>query len=194
MDLQEQRLTCLRLALEMGCKADSVVAVASELMTFLTDGMVPSAAKSSPEERSEDAIAACGTALAASEAADLVIGQTEAGTIPAVVAVSTDPLPDSTSSPSEAHAAEPTSAAVAAGTEVAEPALTTTASVASTVGAASAEIVPAPELNRADQPSATRAEETSAPGEGQTAAAQTDVAAMANGAQGEAARAVPTAN
>ena len=121
MDLQEQRLTCLRMALEMGCKADSVVAVANELMTFLNGGE-PSAARSPSEEISEDAIAACGTALAASEAADLVLGQPEAEAgIPATVAVSADALPVPTSSPSEAHAVEPTSAAIAAGTESARP-------------------------------------------------------------------------
>ena len=50
MDLQEQRLTCLRMALEMGCKADLVVAVANELMSFLNGGVGPFAAKSPSEE------------------------------------------------------------------------------------------------------------------------------------------------
>ena len=192
MDLQEKQLTCLRMALEMGCKANSVVAVANELMTFLNGGE-PSAAKSPSEEISEDAIAACGTALAASEAADLVLGQPEAeADIPATVAVSADALPDPTS-PSEAHAVKSTSAAIAAGTEsVAEP--TTTARDASTVIAPTAEVAPVNERSLADQPSAVGAEEASASSKGQTAAPDAEVAVMANGTQGEAARAVPTAN
>jgi hypothetical protein len=196
MDLQEQRLTCLRMALEMGCKADSVVAVANELMTFLTGGVGPSAGTSASEEISEDAIAACGTALAASEAADLGLGQPEVEVgIPATVAVSADALPEPRSSPSEAHAVEPTSAAIAAGTEsVAEPTSTTTASDASTVIAPSAEVAPVNERSLADQPSAVGAEEASASSKGQTAAPDAEVAVMANGTQGEAARAVPTAN
>jgi hypothetical protein len=191
MDLQEQRLTCLRMALEMGCKADSVVAVANELMSFLTSGVGPFAAKSPSEE---DAIAACGTALAASEAADLGLGQPEAEAgIPAAAAVSADALSDPTSSPSEAHAVEPTFAAIAAGTE-SEPTSTTTASDASTVIARSAEVAPVNERSLADQPAAVTAEEASASSKGQTAVPDTEVAAMANGTQGEAARAVPTAN
>src|SRR5262245_56075815 len=71
MDLQEQRLTCLRMALEMGCKADTIVSVATDLLDFLSGGS-PTAAHSPAEEKSEEVIAACGTALAASEAADLV--------------------------------------------------------------------------------------------------------------------------
>ena len=71
MDLQEQRIMCLRIAIDMGCKADAVVGMASELMKFVTNGDVPSVAKSQSEERSADAIAACGTALPAAEAVDL---------------------------------------------------------------------------------------------------------------------------
>ena len=59
------------MALEMGCKADTIVSVATDLLDFLSGGS-PTAAHSPAEEKSEEAIAACGTALAASEAADLV--------------------------------------------------------------------------------------------------------------------------
>ena len=38
MDLQEQRITRLRMAIEMGCKADAVIGLASELMNFVTKG------------------------------------------------------------------------------------------------------------------------------------------------------------
>ena len=43
MDLQEQRISCLRMAVEMGCKADSVFRTANELMGFVTSGAAPSA-------------------------------------------------------------------------------------------------------------------------------------------------------
>src|SRR5258705_10764180 len=108
MDLQEQRITCLRMAIEVGCKADSVVAVASDLRSFVTSGAAPSTVKSQPEEGSADATAACSPALPASETIDPARGQPEtapaaatcepaavADSSPAAVAVSEEPFPES---------------------------------------------------------------------------------------------------
>jgi hypothetical protein len=74
MDLEEQRITCLRMAIDMGCKPDAVIATATELMSFVTGGAAsPPATVAEPQAPDADAIAACGTALPASETADLVL-------------------------------------------------------------------------------------------------------------------------
>ena len=76
MDLQEQRITCLRMAVDMGCKPDAVIATATELMSFVTDGAAsPPTTVAEPQAPVADAIAACGTALPASETAGLVLAQ-----------------------------------------------------------------------------------------------------------------------
>jgi hypothetical protein len=69
MDLQEQRITCLRMAVDMGCKADSVFGLANTLMDFVKSGAVPSAVASAPVAVSEDRTAAPETALELSEIA-----------------------------------------------------------------------------------------------------------------------------
>jgi hypothetical protein len=114
MDLQEQRLTCLRMALEMGCKADSVVSVASDLLAFLSGG-TPAAAASTAEEKSEEVIAACGTALAASEAAELVAQAEPAAAADTPADISREDQPKPASIPCETPAEMP--AAAAADTE-----------------------------------------------------------------------------
>src|SRR5512138_3072576 len=72
MNLQEQRIACLRMAMELGCTADSIVHVARELNAFIDDGTAPAPAEVAAEapvddaaeiERTADAIAACGTVL-----------------------------------------------------------------------------------------------------------------------------------
>ena len=76
MDLQEQRITCLRMAIDMGCKSDAVIATATELMSFVTGSAAsPPATVAEPQAPVADAIAACGTALPASETAGLVLAQ-----------------------------------------------------------------------------------------------------------------------
>ena len=78
MDLQEQRITCLRMAIDMGCKPDAVIATATELMSFVTGGAASQAATvAEPQAPVADAIAACGTALPASETAGLVLAQSK---------------------------------------------------------------------------------------------------------------------
>src|SRR5262245_7631773 len=54
MDLQEQRITCLRMAVDMGSKADSVFTLANNLMGFVTSGAVPSDVASPPMAASVD--------------------------------------------------------------------------------------------------------------------------------------------
>jgi len=61
MDLQEQRITCLQMAVDMGCKADSVFGLASELMGFVTSGAAPSVVKPSPAEVAAHGLGATGT-------------------------------------------------------------------------------------------------------------------------------------
>ena len=62
MDLQEQRISCLQMAVDMGCKADTVFGLASELMGFVTSGVAPSAVRPSPAEEAAHGIAATDTA------------------------------------------------------------------------------------------------------------------------------------
>ena len=61
MDLQEQRITCLQMAVDMGCKADTVFGLASELMGFVTSGVASSAVRPSPAEEAAHGIAATDT-------------------------------------------------------------------------------------------------------------------------------------
>ena len=49
MDLPDQQIACLRMAIEMGCKPDSVVGVAAELMSFIASGAVAPASPAAPE-------------------------------------------------------------------------------------------------------------------------------------------------
>ena len=75
MDLQDQRIACLRMAIEMGCKTDSVVSTAAELMNFITGGVAPTvpAIASATEEANAERIAACGTEVPMTETADLAL-------------------------------------------------------------------------------------------------------------------------
>ena len=41
MNLQDQRMSCIRMAIDMGCKPDAVVFMAKSLMDFVTAGTVP---------------------------------------------------------------------------------------------------------------------------------------------------------
>jgi hypothetical protein len=50
MDLLEQRMACLRMAIEMGCKADTVVVTATALFNFLGGQISPTASSSAVEE------------------------------------------------------------------------------------------------------------------------------------------------
>ena len=59
------------MAIDMGCKADSIVGVATDLMNFITTGATP--APAAREVADAERIAACGTALSISETADLVL-------------------------------------------------------------------------------------------------------------------------
>ena len=74
MDLQDQRIACLRMAIEMGCKPDSVVATATDLMNFITSAAptVPITV-TTPEVSDAERIAACGTEVPMTETADLAL-------------------------------------------------------------------------------------------------------------------------
>jgi|EndMetStandDraft_5_1072996.scaffolds.fasta_scaffold03470_3 hypothetical protein len=179
MDLQEQRLTCLRMALEMGCKSDTIVKVATELQAFLS-GVAPAAANSG-EERSDEVIAACGTALVASEAADLVAQAEPAGAAdaPAAAAISRETLLEPLPTPSEVPAAQEISAAAVAEVAV-EPIPAQT-----TVGVQSGELAPTSKQSRTEPASAAEASKVA--DDEHTSAQATEVAAATNGvAQGGA--------
>ena len=75
MNLHDQRIACLRMAIDMGCKPDLVIQVASDLMGFVMSGATSPAAAPSTEAASAEAIAACGTALPMAEAAVLAAAQ-----------------------------------------------------------------------------------------------------------------------
>ena len=64
------------MAIDMGCKPDAVIATATELMSFVTGGAAsPPTTVAEPQAPVADAIAACGTALPASETAGLVLAE-----------------------------------------------------------------------------------------------------------------------
>ena len=65
-----------RMAIDMGCKPDAVIATATELMSFVAGSAAsPPATVAEPQAPVADAIAACGTAPPASETAGLVLAQ-----------------------------------------------------------------------------------------------------------------------
>ena len=103
MDLQEQRITCLRMAVDMGCQADSVFTLANNLMGFVTSGAVPSAVASAPVAASVDHTVATGTALSLSGVAPGP-GPAPEPTPTAVEAVS-EPVPEPAPSSGEDIAA-----------------------------------------------------------------------------------------
>src|SRR5262245_10195287 len=110
MDLQEQRITCLRLAVDMGCQADSVFSLANTLMGFVTSGAVPSAVASPPVAASVDHTAATGTAPPLSGVAPGPGPARE----PTPTAVEAVPVPEPAPSPGETAAVPPAKAQVAA--------------------------------------------------------------------------------
>src|SRR5262245_28341013 len=67
MDLHDQRIACLRMAIDMGCTPDTAVQVAMDLMGFVASGTLPPPSKAA----TPDPVAACGTVLAAPAAAEL---------------------------------------------------------------------------------------------------------------------------
>ena len=89
MDLHDQRIACLRMAIDMGCKPNSVIQVASELMGFVLSGVTSPTPAPSTETASAEAIAACGTALPMAEAAVLAAAQAT----PDAVASTPDAVP-----------------------------------------------------------------------------------------------------
>ena len=78
MDVQETRMQCLKLAMELSGKPEAVLSAAEQLLNFVTGGKPsaadlttqstpaaePEAVEATPEPQIVDAIAACGTVLA----------------------------------------------------------------------------------------------------------------------------------
>ncbi|MBO0742522.1 MAG: hypothetical protein J2P51_13975, partial [Hyphomicrobiaceae bacterium] len=67
MDLHDQRIACLRMAIKMGCTPDTAIQVAMDLMGFVDSGIIPSPSKAT----TPDPVGACGTVLAPPAAAEL---------------------------------------------------------------------------------------------------------------------------
>ena len=57
MDLQDQRMSCIRMAIDMGCKPDAVVFMANSLMDFVTTGAVSAAGDAAAVKAVETVIA-----------------------------------------------------------------------------------------------------------------------------------------
>ncbi len=77
MDLQELRLSCLKMAYEHGGKPEALLSAANALMDFILKDPAPAVAASEPAPQpvSPEAIAACGTALQMPEGGDLAAGR-----------------------------------------------------------------------------------------------------------------------
>lgn len=85
MDVQETRMQCLKLAMELSGKPEAVLSAAEQLLNFVTGGKPsaadlttqstpaaePVAVEATPEPQIVDAIAACGTVLAIPDGGDL---------------------------------------------------------------------------------------------------------------------------
>src|SRR5215475_16217647 len=108
MDLQDQRIACLRMAIDMGCTPDTAIGVAMGLMDFVASGTIPPPSKAA----TPDPVAACGTVLAAPAAAELT---------------ATTPVPQVAAEPQVPAAPSPSPEAVAPPPAL-EPVLTAAAS------------------------------------------------------------------
>lgn len=64
MNLQEQRFACLRMAMELGCKADSIMPLAREMKEYIEGPPFAPAVAAVEAAANLDAVADCGTALA----------------------------------------------------------------------------------------------------------------------------------
>ncbi len=106
MDLQDQRIACLRMAIDMGCTSDTAIRVAMDLMDFVASGTLLSPSKAA----TADPVAACGTILAAPAAAELTATPApQVATEPQVPAAPSPPL-EAVAAPTQAAAAGPTTA------------------------------------------------------------------------------------
>jgi hypothetical protein len=120
MDLQEQRITCLQMAVDMGCKADTVFGLASELMGFVTSGVAPSTFGPSPEEVAEHGIAATAT-VEPTAAGSAPLPLTEAcETTQAAMEILSAPAPESAPSLVDAMVSAATQTVASASAETTE--------------------------------------------------------------------------
>src|SRR5262245_46906281 len=99
MDIHDQRITCLRMAVDMGCKPDSVVQIATDLMCFVTTGAAPAVtAADQPAAEAAPAVVAVAASSESPPAAPppevAVAAPAEAPAAePPVVTASAEPLP-----------------------------------------------------------------------------------------------------
>ncbi len=173
MDLSDQRMACLRMAMDLNCKTEPLLQAANELMAFIAHG---SETASQPSESKEqivsepvvDAIAACGTALVMPEVGGLelaeVVSTEERAAEPQDAPASETAEAVASAAPADVESPEAaveqaanddsvTDAADSAVTEVAEPDATgEVAEAAPEVEAASGATETAPE-SAVDQPS-----------------------------------------
>jgi hypothetical protein len=118
MDLQEQRITCLRMAVDMGCKADSVLGTASELMGFVTSGAVPSAVMSPAVEAVSTSVPEC--VPSPDEAAAAPEAEVASSAPPAIAAAPVEAAKPAEGLAAAAEVREPVSPAMVADAPAAE--------------------------------------------------------------------------
>ena len=84
MDLSDQRLACLRMAMDLNCNTEPLIKAANELMAFVANGPPAPAAAEVKEDLKQteaaaesvlDPIAACGTALQMPESGELALAE-----------------------------------------------------------------------------------------------------------------------
>ena len=59
MNLQEQRFACLRMAMELGCKADSIMPLANQMKEYIEGPPFAPAAVAVAETANLDAVSDC---------------------------------------------------------------------------------------------------------------------------------------
>lgn len=193
MDLEELRLSCLRMAYELGGKTEAIISAANELMSFVTEGPTPASPASAPEPAITeeapckvsalaaepavaDRIAACGTAMEMPESGDLAQAEPAVEVMAAAepepaAAVEAEAVPSEAAAEDAATITEPTPEVAAAGAASASP--EPVKPPAEPTNGELAGPVAAPEVEAAavaPEPVANASEASSHP-EGQTAAA-----------------------
>jgi hypothetical protein len=119
MDLSDQRMACLRMAMELNCKTEPLLQAANELMAFVAHGPAAAAQPAEIQELSAaepavDAIAACGTALVMPEGGELALAEVTVAEVTAAAPV------DETATESEEAVSEAAPAAQESADPVAE--------------------------------------------------------------------------
>src|SRR5215813_7350276 len=106
MDLHDQRIACLRMAIDMGCTPDTAIRVATDLMDFVASGTIPSPS----QVAAPDPVAACGTVLAAPAAEELTTTPAPQVADEPQAPAAPSPPPEVVAAPTQVAAAESTAA------------------------------------------------------------------------------------